>query len=154
MVRPLTKRKKDGKLYVRPNAVEEQIAGAMREDRETLRRRIRMHQRDSPRYLRTECLVYLLREASRNGDEQLVNASVEGILVRCGRMLWTMVSGSLPEAEEIRARVLHEVSVVLARDTAGAGVAGDRLAPDGQRAQCVRPVPEAFLLHPRARVED
>lgn len=125
MVRPLTKRKKDGKLYVRPEAVEEQIADALREDGETLRQRLRIHDRESPGYLRTECLVHVVREASRAGDERLVNASLEGILVRCRGMLKTMVSGSLADAEEIRERVLHEVSVVLAHgvsDTAATGL--------------------------------
>ena len=83
MVRPLTKRKEDGELYVRPEAVEEQVADALREDGEVLRGRLRIHERGSPGHLRTECLVHVLREASRNGDEQMVNASVEGILVRC-----------------------------------------------------------------------
>ena len=115
MVRPLTKRKKNKELYVRPKAVEEQLAEALREDRETLRRRLGTLARESPGYLRTECLVHVVREASRNGDEQLLNAGVEGLLARCSRLLKFMVSGSLPDAEEIRDSVLHRFSVILAR---------------------------------------
>ena len=115
MVRPLTKRKKDGTLYVRPKAVETQIAAALREGGEALRRRLRIQERGSPEYLRTECLVHVVREASRNEDEQLLNAGVEGLLARCGRLLKTMVSGSLRDAEEIRASVLYRFSVLLAR---------------------------------------
>lgn len=118
MIRPLTKRKEDGKLYVRPGAVEEQIAEALGEDAEAMRRRLRIHDRESPEYLRTECLVHLVREGSRTGDDRLVNASLGGILVRCRRMLRTMVSGALPDAEEIREKVLHQVSLVLARGVA------------------------------------
>ena len=118
MVRPLSKRKKDGKLYVRPEAVEEQIGDALGEDAEALRRRLRIHDSESPGYLRTECLVYLVREGTRTGDDRLVNATLEGILVRCRSMLKTMVSASLPDVEEIREKVLHQVSLVLARGVA------------------------------------
>lgn len=118
MVRPLTKRKKDGKLYVRPGAVEEQIEEALGEDAEALRRRLRIHDRASSGYLKTECLVHVVREGSRTGNDRLMNAALQAILVRCRSMLKTIVSGSLPDAEEIREKVLHQVSLVLARGVA------------------------------------
>ena len=118
MVRPLTKRKKDGKFYVRPKAVEEELDGALLEDDEALRQRVRIHDRASPRYLRSECLVHIVREASRRGEERLLNAGVEGLLTRCSGMLKFMVSGSLPDADEIRESVLGQFSVVLARGVA------------------------------------
>lgn len=121
MVRPLNKQRKDGKLYVRPKVVEEQIAAALGEDGEALRERLRIRDKESPRYLRAECLVHIVREASRSGEEQLRNAAVKGLLARCDRMLKLMVSGSLPDADEIRETVLHRFSVVLAR-----GVVNDR----------------------------
>ena len=67
MVRPLTKRKKKGGLYVRPRAVEIAIRAALREDWTTLSRRLEIKDLRSPEHLSSECLVHLVRDASGRG---------------------------------------------------------------------------------------
>ena len=70
MVRLLTKCNKDGERYTRPRAIECEIEGALRDDLPKLKRRLTVTDRGSSDYLRSECLVHLIRDALRRKDDR------------------------------------------------------------------------------------
>ena len=115
MVRPLTKRTQKGRPYVRPPAVEAAIRGALREDRETLRRRLEITDFRSPEHLSSECLVHLSRDACRKEDDRRMNAVIPVLLGRCEAILRTKIPDSEPGAGEMREAVLDRFTEVLAR---------------------------------------
>ena len=115
MVQPLTKRTKKGVLYVRRKAVETAIRAALREDWTTLRRRLEIKDFRSPEYLSSECLVHLVRDASRKGDDRRMNAILVVLLGRCEAILETRIPDWLPGASETREEVLMRFTDVLAR---------------------------------------
>ena len=119
MVRPLTKTNKDGVRYVRPQAVETEIKVALQEDRTALRRRLMVTDRRSPEYLRSECLVHLIRDALRRRDEDRLNEALPILLSRCEAILKAKIANSLPGADELREEVLSEFSELLASDGMG-----------------------------------
>src|SRR3546814_14746423 len=61
-------------LYTRPSAVEAQINEAVRLSRSDLQARLSVTDRNDPAYLRSECLVHLVREGRRANDQQLMSA--------------------------------------------------------------------------------
>ena len=119
MVRPLTKTNKDGVRYVRPQAVETEIKVALQEDRTALRRRLMVTDSGSPEYLRSECLVHLIRDALPRGDEDRLNEALPILLSRCEAILKAKIANSLPGADELREEVLSEFSELLASDGMG-----------------------------------
>ena len=119
MVRPLTKRTKDGTRYVRPLAVEAEIEGVLREDPTALRRRLLVRDKASPQYLQSECLIYLFRDALRAEDEKCYNVILPILLDRCEKTLNWKILSSLPNADQLREDVLSEFSVLLAGDRTG-----------------------------------
>ncbi len=82
-IRELTHRNRDGVLYRREAAVEEQIAAALTLAPAALIERVHINDADAPGYLREECLVYLLREYAYAGETALVAALGEALLARC-----------------------------------------------------------------------
>ena len=98
MVRPLTKRKRDGVRYVRPRAIESEIAIALQDDRGTLRHRLMVTDIESPSYLSSECLVHLFRDAHRKGDDRRMSAILPVLLGRCEAILKTTIVESEPGA--------------------------------------------------------
>ena len=119
MVRQLTKCNKDGVRYIRPQAVESAIEGALRDDLPTLERRLSVTDKKSADYLRSECLVHLIRDALRRKDNQSLNAVLPILLGRCEANLKANISGRLPNAELLRKDVLSEFSELLASDHTG-----------------------------------
>lgn len=115
MVRPLTRRTRTGALYTRPPEVETAIRAALREDWETLRRRLNITDGRSPEHLRSECLVHLSRDACRNGDDRRTNAIIPVLLGRCEAILRGKIPDSEPGASEMREAVLDRFTEVLAR---------------------------------------
>jgi hypothetical protein len=69
MTRPLTKKDKDGKSYNRPPEIEKAIDAAMKQDAGVLQAHAKVADPESPDYLRTECLVHIVRHAKHSGDE-------------------------------------------------------------------------------------
>ena len=116
MVRPLTRRKKNGCLYVRPSAVEAHIAEALCQDKATLERRLLVTDRSSPEYLRSECLVHLIREAVRGETEDDYNQTLRVLLSRCEANLRSSIVSRVPNAADVRSTVLAEFSMLLAVD--------------------------------------
>ena len=119
MVRPLTRRKRDGVRYVRPRAIESEIAIALQDDRGTLRHRLMVTDIESPSYLSSECLVHLFRDVHRKGDDRRMSAILPVLLGRCEAILKTTIVESEPGASEMREEVLGRFTEVLARGCAG-----------------------------------
>ena len=119
MVRPLTKRTKKGALYVRPRAVETAISAALREGWTTLSRRLKIKDLRSTEYVSSECLVHLVRDTSRNGDDRRMNEMVPVLLGRCQAILKAKIADSEPGASEMREEVLDRFTEVLARGCVG-----------------------------------
>lgn len=118
MVRPLTKHKKNGDLYVRPSAVEAHIAEALCQDEATLERRLLVTDKSSPEYLRSECLVHLIREAVRGKKEHDHSQTLSVLLSRCEANLRSTIASQVPNAAAVRSMVLGEFSMLLAEDGA------------------------------------
>lgn len=119
MVRPLTKCRKDGVRYVRPEAIETEIEVALQEDPATFRERLLITDRSSPDHLSSECLVHLIRDALRRRDDERLNRALPVLLGRCEAILRTKIANSLQGADELREEVLSEFSELLASDGTG-----------------------------------
>lgn len=118
MARPLTKHK-DRVRYARPPIVETNIDDALRSDPATLRRRLLVTDRSAPDYLRSECLIHLMREAHRAGDDQRRDSLLPILLDRCEAILKAKVSEQLPNAAGLREEVLSEFCELLIADGSG-----------------------------------
>ena len=119
MVRALTRRGGAGQPYARPTNVEAEIEGALGEDRLGVRRRLLATDEASPGYLRSESLVYLVREGGRIRDEDLQNTALRVLLSRCAKILDSQIDDSVPHASDLREEVLSEFGVLLASDGIG-----------------------------------
>lgn len=97
---PLTRRNRDGDVYVREPDVERQIAGALALPREALRKRIAIGDRASPDYLQEECLVHLLRHYRRGGEEGNVSDLAATLVRRSTRIIRKHLRSLGPEALE------------------------------------------------------
>jgi len=118
MARPLTKHK-DGVRYARPPVVETNIDDALRSDHATLRRRLLVTDRGASDYLRAECLVHLIREAHRAGDDRRRDTVLPILLGRCEAILEAKVSEQLPNAVGLREEVLSDFCELLIADGTG-----------------------------------
>lgn len=125
MTRPLTKKDKDGNLYIRPVAIEKAIDAAMNQDLAVLQERAQVVDDKSPQYLPTECLVHIIRHAKRDGDERTMSALLPWLLARCEAVLLKRIPDSRPSGAEIREDILGEFSLLFAED--GSGKSPDEL---------------------------
>ena len=120
MVRPLTKYRKNGEVYTRPKNVEDEIAEAVTLEQAALKRRLQILNRDVPDYLRSECLVHLVREAIRTENQGRINLVLPRLLSRCEAILRAKLSNDeFPDAESLREEILGEFSEMLASEAAG-----------------------------------
>lgn len=121
MARPLRKTNEGGELYTRPRGIEAKIDGAPVRDIAALIRCARTNDPASPDFLPSECLVHLIREAVRSGDERMANALMAPLLSRCEANLLKMVPDSaMRNAEGVRQEILSSFAVKFAE----AGTAG------------------------------
>jgi hypothetical protein len=79
-IRPLTHIVGE-RVYCRSADVEAQIASALMLDRVELCQRAQQRDHTQPEYLRPECLVYLIREFMGQGDEGMVIALCECLIL-------------------------------------------------------------------------
>lgn len=120
MARPLTKTEPDGVLYRRPAAVEAQVDDAVQLKLSDLRRQLLVTDRADPAYLRSECLVHLLRHGRRASDQALISAVLPVLLSRCeANLLVTVPDGRLPDATSLRQEILDEFTELLVLDGLG-----------------------------------
>jgi len=126
MAQPLTKTELDGALYARPSGVEAQIDEATQLPRPDLRARLLIVDRDDPGYLRHECLVHLVRQGRRSGDQGLMSAVLPVLLGRCDANLLVKVpDGGMPDAASLRQEILDELTELFVVD--GSGTCPDEL---------------------------
>ena len=117
MARPLSRKNERGELYARPPGVEAKIDGAPAEDLAALVRCARAKDAASADFLPSECLVHLIREAIRSGDERTANALMPPLLNRCEATLRKMVpDNAMRNAEGVRQEILSSFAVKFAED--------------------------------------
>lgn len=81
-IRPLTKRKAGGELYKRRDEVEQQLREILRLSHAELSIRIPVPNREDPRHLFDETLVYLLKEARRRNDLTMEDLIYDQLAIR------------------------------------------------------------------------
>lgn len=117
MARPLTKTETDGALYARPPGVEVQIDEATRLSFADLRVRLLITDRNDPGHLRSECLVHLVREGRRSGDQALMSAVLPVLLGRCeANLLVKVPDGGMPDAASLRQEILDDLTELFVMD--------------------------------------
>lgn len=120
MARPLTKTEPDGTPYRRPGPVEAQVDEAVQLTLPDLRRRLLVTDRGDPAYIRSECLVHLLRHGRRAGDQTLMTAVLPVLLSRCeANLLVTVPDGRMPDAASLRQDILDELTELFVLDGLG-----------------------------------
>ena len=119
MARPLTRKNERGEAYTRPPGIEAKLAAALGQNVAELARRARTADAGSPDFLPPECLVHLIREAVRRGDERAASALIAPLLARCEANLLKMVPDSaMRNAEGVRQDILSSFAVKFAEDGA------------------------------------
>ncbi|WP_428393407.1 hypothetical protein [Lichenicoccus sp.] len=112
-------KQRDGVRYARPPVVETNIDDALHSDPTFLPRRLLVTDRGAPDYLRSECLIHLIREAHRAGDDRRRDTVLPILLGRCEAILKAKVSEQLPNAAALREEVLSEFCELLIADGTG-----------------------------------
>jgi hypothetical protein len=117
MAELLTKANKKGVRYTRPPDVEQAIDAAVKLPGEIAIQKSLIQAPADPGYLRSECLVYLIREARRRDDIETMNSLLAALFCRCHNILKSKVpDGSLPAAAELREDILGELGTLFALD--------------------------------------
>ncbi len=89
---PLVLRNRAGCLYERTQEVEEQIASVLHLDAVSLLKRLRIHDRYAPHFIREEVIVYLIREYLLKRDDSIVPALFEILFRRCSKSIMDRLS--------------------------------------------------------------
>ena len=120
MARPLTKTEARDPLYTRPFAVEAQIDQVICLSRSDLQTRLLIADRKAPGYLRSECLVHLVRQGRRSDDQQLMSAVLPVLLGRCeANLLVKVPDGRMPDAASLRQEILEDLTDLFVTDGTG-----------------------------------
>jgi hypothetical protein len=120
MARPLTNTEMDGALYVRPPGVDAQIDFAVRLSLGDLRVRLLITDRNDPGHLRSECLVHLVREGRRSGNQALMSVVLPVLLGRCeSNLLVKVPDGGMPGAASLRQEILDDLTDLFVMDGSG-----------------------------------
>lgn len=83
LARPLTRSTKAGTPYVRPQEVEAQLNQLLGETAAEQLARAKCTDKGSPRFIKDECLVYLVREAALADDLALYSEVSQRLISRC-----------------------------------------------------------------------
>ena len=76
--------------------------------------------RNAPGYLRSECLVHLVREGRRSDDQQLMSAVLPVLLGRCeANLLVKVPDGDMPDAASLRQEILDALTDLFVTDGTG-----------------------------------
>jgi sigma-70-like protein len=119
-IRPLIKKDQKGVLYARPPSVEAKIRTVLGcNDWAALAQRARITDPKAPDYLPSECLVHLIRDAIRRGDQRIATLLMPPLLVRCEANLLKMVPDSaMRDAEAVREEILSSFQMLFTDDAA------------------------------------
>ena len=107
-VKPLTKRRSDGTLYTRRADVEEALARLIEQSREQIVSALKIRDSSSPLYIKSECIIYLIRETRNDNDESYFNDLYRELMRR--------LSSALPRVAGERADLSENVYAANARD--------------------------------------
>jgi DNA-directed RNA polymerase specialized sigma24 family protein len=117
MVRPLTKRTKQGVPYTRPPGIEQSISQALTEAPAALAARSTITDRRDARYLPPEVVVHLIRHALRVPDNVTANALLMALGQRCAQLLERRVRETRAfNARDVREETLGRLYELFAED--------------------------------------
>lgn len=117
MARPLDKTKPDGAPYTRFPEIEAAIDAALGQDLETLSDRAQLRDRKAKNYLHSECLVHLIRDASRTGNEKARDMLLPLLFARCVTILISKVPDSrIATAPQLREDILGDFAELFGID--------------------------------------
>lgn len=112
MARPLSK-----KNLTRPLGIEQKIDIALPQDWATLSRRARETNAQSDDFLPSECLVHLLRDAIRRGDDRIARVLMPPLLKRVeANLLRTVPDSRMRDAESVRQEILSDLAMMFTQD--------------------------------------
>ena len=112
MARPLSK-----KDLTRPPGIERKIDVALPQDWATLSRRARETNLQSGDFLPSECLVYLLRDALRRGDDRIARVLMPQLLKRAEANLErTVPDNRMRDAMSVRHEILSDLAMMFTQD--------------------------------------
>ncbi|AMK25848.1 response regulator receiver [Sphingobium sp. TKS] len=107
-VRPLTKCRSNGAPYKRRVDVEEDLKRLVALPREEIVAALKIRDRSSPHYLKSECIVYLIRQTRANNDERYFDELFRELMRR--------IDAALPRVAGERADGPENVHAAAARD--------------------------------------
>ncbi len=107
-VKALTKCRSDGTLYTRRTDVEEALARLIEQSREEIIAALKIRDTSSPLYVKSECIVYLIRDTRHDNDESYFNDLYRELMRR--------LSSALPRVAGERIDVSESVHAADARD--------------------------------------
>jgi hypothetical protein len=117
MARPLEKTRRDGTLYTRSSEIEAAIDTAIGQDLETVCDQTQISNPRAKNYLPSEILVYLIREARRNGQEEAQSKLLVQLLERCAAILISKVPDSgIATAPQLREDILGDFAELFGTD--------------------------------------
>lgn len=118
MIAPLTKRKKDGTLYHRPDPIEPLLHQLAQLSREQLLDRARITDRKHPHYVPSECLLYFVRASRRDNSDLWFERLYKILVERVQRSMRRAESGYTADLtlEKIRNMVFDRFVEMLASD--------------------------------------
>src|SRR4051794_23858626 len=110
MARPLLKN-------TRPRGIEAKVDIALTQDWARLSRRARETNPLSPDFLPSECLVHLIREAIRRGEDRIASVLMPQLLKRAEANLERTVPDSrMRDAESVRQEILSDLAMMFTQD--------------------------------------
>lgn len=116
MARPLLKKNEKGTL-TRPPSIEVKIDAALTQDWTTLSRLARVIDPRSPDFLPSECLVHLIRDAIRRGEDRISSVLMSRLLNRAeANLLRTVPDSRMRDAEAVRQEILSSLALMFAED--------------------------------------
>ena len=120
MAIPLRKRKSDGSIYVRPEAIEKLLEELELLPRDALTERCRIRDRGNPGYVPTECVLHFIRASHRDNSEARFASLYRILLERAAQRLprstnTVQISTSQAEINEL---VMDTINVLVSSDRA------------------------------------
>lgn len=113
MVRALTRRKRDGTLYVRRAAIEQRLKELAALDRRALLELLRITDRAAPGFVPSECVVHHLRDAYGAGDRKAGDALLIVLRNRAQLAFRRAIRGNGSHEESLREDALSKFDVLI-----------------------------------------
>lgn len=129
-VKPLTKCRSDGTPYTRRADVEQALMKLTKQPREEIVAALKIRDRSSPLYIKSECIVYLIRDTRNDNDQRYFNELYRELMRRLSSALPRVSGEQADQSENVHAATARErvrdiFVAKLAEDRAEAGSALD-----------------------------